>query len=245
MQVDHGGLGPPTVNPKPRGTTDTMSALSCTFNNYLQESEKCQLEADENHDKCNKITAEYFAKFANQNKRKLLTTSNKQMHNTIEMYTKAQEYCTENDPSRSPTNPPINARSPRNLMNSDHGGFGPPMVNLSQGPSKTTTTQLTNKEYPDDFAKCMCQFRAKLKEIDKYMQKPSVLWEPLEQKSAPTCLNAYTDSILDTTTCCIHNSENETQQKPPAKAKNKHNKRTTIKHKRKQADCFFHQISRT
>jgi hypothetical protein len=112
MRVDHGGLGPPLVNKKPCSTTDTIRALIGAIDKHLQDSEKRQRETDDNFKKFEKITAEYFAKFAKQNKRGSMPPSNIQKNtllSAIDMRTKAQEDCMESDPSQSPTDSPINS----------------------------------------------------------------------------------------------------------------------------------------
>ena len=107
MQVDHGGFGPPTVNPKPHSASDTMVALSCAVDKYLKKEEKRQQEFDEEFKKFEKITSEYFATFGNLNQRVSLTPSNKQnntLNSATDTHTKAQEDSKVSAPSRSPTN---------------------------------------------------------------------------------------------------------------------------------------------
>jgi hypothetical protein len=110
MQVDHGGLGPPTANQKPQSAKDTIFALLCVIDKHLENSEIRQRENDADFAKFEKITAEYFAKFGNQNKRGLSPPSNKQnntLHSAIDTHTKVQEGRTESDPSPSPSDIPM------------------------------------------------------------------------------------------------------------------------------------------
>ena len=110
-------------------------------------------------------------------------------------------------------------------MQVDHGGLGPPTVNPSHDRNNTSSaSRSTNLECYDDYDKILRQFRESLLKIDELMQRPVVPRKPLHlppsyMKSAPTCPDVTTNSILDSTTCCIQHSENETQQKPPAGAK--------------------------
>ena len=106
-------------------------------------------------------------------------------------------------------------------MQVDHGGLEPPTVNPSHVPNNTTTSALrpTHVECYDDYDELLRQFRESLRKFDELMQTPVVPWKPLKlprryMKSAPTCPDVNTDSILDSTTCCIRNSENNTQQEP-------------------------------
>jgi hypothetical protein len=112
-------------------------------------------------------------------------------------------------------------------MQVDHGGLEPPTVNPSHDPNNKTTSasRSTHVECYDDYDEILRQFRESLRKIDELMQeRPVVPWKPLKlppsyMKFAPTFPDENTDSILDSTTCCIRNSETETQQKPFAGAK--------------------------
>ena len=110
MQVDHGGIGPPMANQKPQSAKDTILALICIIDKHLEKSEKRKRDDDADFAEFEKITAEYFAKFGNQNKRGLLPPSNKQnntLHSAIDTHTKVQEDRTESAPSTSPSDRPM------------------------------------------------------------------------------------------------------------------------------------------